>query len=69
MNDKKYEKIDASKFEFVPMDGREHDKKLESKPVGYFRDAFNRFCRNKASVIAATTLALLRQKRLNASRK
>ena len=47
MNEKKIEHISASEFEFVPMEGREHDKKLESKPVGYFRDAFNRFCRNR----------------------
>ena len=59
MNEKKYEHIDASKFEFVPMDGREHDKKLESKPIGYFRDAFNRFCRNKSSVVAAIIIILL----------
>ena len=59
MNEKKYATIDASKFEFVPMDGREHDKKLESKPVGYFRDAFNRFCRNKSSVVAAIIIILL----------
>ena len=59
MNEKKIEHISASEFEFVPMEGREHDKKLESKPVGYFRDAFNRFCRNKASVIAAVIILFL----------
>ena len=55
----KYEQIPASAFEFVPMEGRMHDKKLESKPVGYFRDAFNRFCRNKSSVVAAIIILLL----------
>ncbi len=59
MNEKKIEKFDASMFERVPMEGREHDKKLESKPVGYFRDAFNRFCRNKASVVAAIIIMVL----------
>ena len=27
--------------------------KFEDKPIGYFRDAWNRFCKNKASVVAA----------------
>ena len=54
-----YEQIPASAFEFVPMEGRMHDKKLESKPVGYFRDAFNRFCRNKSSVVAAIIILVL----------
>ena len=55
----RYEQIPASAFEFVPMEGRMHDKKLESKPVGYFRDAFNRFSRNKSSVVAACIIVLL----------
>ncbi len=59
MSEIKYEKIPASAFDFVPMDGREHDKKLESKPIGYFRDAFNRFCRNKSSVVAAIIIIVL----------
>ena len=59
MNKKEYESIPASAFEFVPMEGRMHDKKLESKPIGYFRDAFNRFCRNKSSVVAAFIIMIL----------
>ena len=59
MNEKKNIQLSAADFEFVPMEGREHDKKLESKPVGYFRDAFNRFCRNKASVVAAIIIVVL----------
>ena len=59
MNKKEYESIPASAFEFVPLEGRMHDKKLESKPVGYFRDAFNRFCRNKSSVVAAFIILAL----------
>ena len=59
MNKKEYESIPASAFEFVPEEGRMHDKKLESKPIGYFRDAFNRFCRNKSSVVAAFIIMLL----------
>ncbi len=59
MSEIKYEKIPASAFERVPMEGRDHDKKLESKPIGYFRDAFNRFCRNKSSVVAAFIILAL----------
>lgn len=59
MSEMKYENIPASAFEIVPMEGREHDKKLESKPIGYFQDAFNRFCKNKSSVVAACIILLL----------
>ena len=59
MSEMNYNNIPASAFEFVPEEGRMHDKKLESKPVGYFRDAFNRFCRNKSSVVAACIILVL----------
>ncbi len=42
-----------SKFEFVNIGDRISDVKFEDKPIGYFRDAWNRFCKNKASVAAA----------------
>ena len=29
------------------------DQKFEDKPIGYFEDAWRRFCKNKASIIAA----------------
>ena len=29
------------------------DQKFEDKPIGYFRDAWNHFCKNKASIAAA----------------
>lgn len=59
MNEKMYQDIPASAFEFVGEEGRLHDKKLETKPVGYFRDAMNRFCRNKGSVVAAFIILFL----------
>ena len=59
MENKKYESLPASAFELVPEEGRMHDKKLESKPIGYFRDAFNRFCKNKSSVVAAIIILIL----------
>ncbi|MBQ8095042.1 MAG: hypothetical protein IJ242_15940, partial [Clostridia bacterium] len=51
--------IPKSAFEFVPETGRMHDKKLETKPVGYFRDAMNRFAKNKSSVVAAYIILVL----------
>ena len=49
MNEKmNYADLPDSAFERVPMEGRLHDQALESKPIGSFRDALNRFCRNKS---------------------
>lgn len=44
--------IAKEKFTFVHENERIHDKKFEDKPIGYFRDAWNRFCKSTASVIA-----------------
>ena len=46
--------IPASEFEFVPEEGRMHDKKLETKPISYFKDVLTRFCRNKSSVVSVS---------------
>lgn len=51
--------IPAEKFKFANTEGRLHDVKLDTKPVGYLRDAFRRFCRNKASVVAAVIILIL----------
>lgn len=51
--------ISPEKFVFRKTEDKLHDKKLETKPVTYFRDAFNRFCRNKASILAAIIIAIL----------
>ncbi len=45
--------IPKEKFEFANIDSKLHDKKFDDKPIGYFKDAFIRFCKNKASVVAA----------------
>jgi oligopeptide transport system permease protein len=52
-------KISAEKFVFHSTDGNLHDTKLETKPVTYFRDAFNRFCRNKGAILAAIIIGCL----------
>lgn len=53
------EHIPQEKFAFVQMDGRIHDKKLETKARGFFADAMLRFSKNKSSVIAAWILLFL----------
>ena len=52
-------KISSEKFVFHSQDGNLHDTKLETKPVTYFRDALNRFAKNKASILAAIIIAIL----------
>lgn len=51
--------ISAEKFVFHAQGETLHDNKLETKPVSYFRDAWNRFCRNKASIFAAIVILCL----------
>ncbi|MDD4290685.1 MAG: ABC transporter permease [Clostridia bacterium] len=52
-------RISPEMFEFAQMGDKLHDKKLETKPVGYFKDAFRRFKKNQASVIAAIIIVLI----------
>ncbi len=52
-------KIPAEKFKFVSNEDRLHDQKFSTKQIGYFRDAFNRFCKNKGSVVAAIIILCL----------
>ena len=54
-----YNYIPKEKFEFVQKDSKLHDKKFETKPIGYFKDAFNRFKKNKASIVAAWIVIFL----------
>ena len=51
--------ISSEKFVFRAQDAKLHDKKLETKPVTYFRDALNRFAKNKASILAAIIIGVL----------
>lgn len=45
--------IPKEKFKFASGEGRMHDKKLETKPIGYLKDAWLRFKKNKSSIIGA----------------
>ena len=51
--------IPAEKFQFVDQGDRIHDKKFDTKPIGYFKDVWLRFCRNKSSVVAAIIILVL----------
>ena len=59
MNKNNIPNIPAEKFRFVADNERLHDQKFETKQVSYFRDAFNRFCKNKSSVTAALIILAL----------
>ena len=55
----KYTHIAKEKFAFVHDGDRISDKKFEDKPIGYFKDAWIRFRKNKASVVAAIIIVLV----------
>lgn len=55
----KYDSIPKEKFALVQDKGNIHDLKFDTKPVGYLKDAFRRFCKNKASVAAAIIILLI----------
>ena len=44
--------IPAEKFKFANRSDMYHDSKFETKPVSYFKGAFQRFCKNKGAVVA-----------------
>ena len=46
-------------FQLVQQNVRITDKKLETKPTTFLKDAFRRFCKNKSSVAASVILAFL----------
>ena len=54
-----YQNIAKEKFEFANHGEKLHDKKLDTKPIGYFKDAWLRFRRNKSSVTASIIIILL----------
>ncbi len=51
--------IPREKLSFAGSDRLIRDQKFETKQVGYFADAFHRFCRNKSSVVAAIIICSL----------
>ena len=60
MQEKNYLEIPQDKFEFAnTTDTPLTDKKLVTKSMSYFADAFSRFSKNKASVIATIIIFLI----------
>lgn len=55
----KFPELSKESFELVGADRVMHDQKLDTKPIGYFKDAFSRFAKNKGSVIAAIIIGIL----------
>ena len=51
--------IPAEKFALAKGRDYSHDKKLDTKPIGYFKDAWMRFCKNTGSVIGFIIIGLL----------
>ena len=45
--------IPKEKFSLANLGDHIKDQKFEDKPIGYFKDAWRRFCKNKASIVAA----------------
>ncbi len=58
-NAKNFNNIPKEKFQFAQKSDISHDKKLETKPVGYFQDAFRRFCKNKGAVVGGIVILFL----------
>ena len=54
-----YINIPKEKLEFANINENLHDKKFVDKPVGYFKDALRRFCRSKASIVAAVIILII----------
>ncbi|MBO4537377.1 MAG: ABC transporter permease, partial [Erysipelotrichaceae bacterium] len=51
--------IPKEKLRFAQLDAKLSDTKFEDKPIGYFHDAWIRFRKNKASVVATVIIILI----------
>ena len=54
-----FNNIPKEKFNFAKRDGSLHDKKFDTKPISYFKDALNRFKKNKGSIFGFTVVMIL----------
>jgi len=59
MAEKKLNHIPKEKFTFVNEGERLSDQKFEDKPIGYFKDAWIRFRKSKASVVASVIIIVI----------
>ena len=51
-------KISSEKFNFANSNKNLHDKELDTKPISYFKDAYSRFKKNKASIVASIIISI-----------
>ncbi len=58
-NNKNIYNIPAEKFEFANTGKKITDKEFQDKPIGYFKDAWIRFRKNKASVVATAIIIII----------
>ena len=54
-----YSHIDTKKLRLVQLEEEIVDAKFETKPVGFFKDAAIRFCRNKSSILAVIGILII----------
>ena len=59
MNEQRIPEIPAEKFRFIQQDEKIHDERIKTKPIGYFKDAWLRFVRNKSAVVAFVLIIFL----------
>ena len=59
MAEQKQNHIPNEKFAFVNTGERLSDQKFEDKPIGYFKDAWLRFEKDKSAVVAFVLILLL----------
>lgn len=49
----------ADDFKLVQIDQKIHDQKFDTKPTTFAKDAFKRFCKNRASVVGAIIIGII----------
>ncbi|MCF0151343.1 MAG: ABC transporter permease [Firmicutes bacterium] len=54
-----YKDLDVSKLQYVQLEESIHDTNFETKPIGFFKDAMLRFCKNKSSVVASILIVII----------
>lgn len=59
MSNPNFPDFPKEKFVFIQREEEIHDSRFETKPVGYFGDAWGRFKKNKSSVVAAVIIVFL----------
>ncbi len=58
-DDMKNKNISSADFEFMQAGEKIYDKKFETKPIGYFKDAMIRFRKNRTNVVATAILFVI----------